>query len=220
MSTDVLNRNSGSEALSRLTVKEGKPFGLDFPTNAYRETNSEISVFDTGEIEFMGHKFQKSFFAAGVGDDVSKIDSPTASAIFKFFGVKPGHLNPEIDVTIGVLMNAATRVELEDKIADLMQSSTSEETILKISSTNTNQELKEDGKAGLILDLSGLALTSLNNITNIDIIPTEMLGQAKNGMRFTYIKIAGATTSQKDLPVCSAQSTSRGVYRMSFGDQK
>ena len=205
-----------SEAMiDRLTVTGGKQIDIrNDPTSAIG-SHSDPRVF-VDSLTIAGEKIEKNLVAIDGGIDVTSADKATAAANIIELQIKPGSINPTVNIMLGVLMNSSTRSKLEEKISQVNNSGTTDIEI-EFGSTNKNQEFKSDEKWGLIADLSNFKFFPISpKAFEFKIVPTELMGVSKSGMRYHIVEMYGLTTEKGELNVCSAASTDKGVAKIGY----
>ncbi|MBK2029431.1 intracellular growth locus C protein [Francisella noatunensis] len=163
-----------------------------------------------------GIDLDKNIVAIEGGEDVTKADSATAAASVIRLSITPGSINPTISITLGALIKSNTRTLLESAVSSILQAGATDMKI-KLGNSNKKQEYKTDDAWGIMIDISNLELYPISaEAFSIKIEPTELMGVAKDGMRYHVVSIDGLTTSQGSLPVCCAASTDKGVVRIGY----
>ena len=203
------------EMITRQQITGGETITVETGPTACMGSHPDRRLY-VDSLEIAGETIDKNLVAIEGGDDVTKADSATAAASVIHVSIHPGSINPTIEITFGALISSSVRTKLQEKVSNVSTASANDITI-KLGNTNKKQEYKTDDKWGIMIDLSNLELYPVSAESfSISIQPTELMGVAKNGMKYHIITINGLTTDKGSLPVCSAASTDKGVSKIGY----
>lgn len=201
--------------LSRQNITSGKSLHIRTDATSCINSHSDPRVF-IDSLKVAGKSLDKNLVAIDGGESVTASDKATGAACVIEANIVPGSINPTVSLLLGVLMDSATKSELEEKLSQVKNSGTTDIEI-EFGSANKKQEFKSDEKWGIIADLSDFKFFPINpNVFEYKIMATELMGVAKNGMKYHLIEFEGLTTEKGDLNVCSAASTDKGTAKIGY----
>lgn len=203
-------------AISRLNVTSGDPINVETRENA-ATTNGKGNRIFVDSLKIADEEIEKNIVALDGGEELTNADSATAAGVIIAIEIEPQTINPAISLTLGVMIDSSLKTTLEEKISKISSGSI-EDIKVELGSTNENQEYKTDDKWGLIMDLSSFELYPIADEFSFEIHKTDILGQGKKGLAYHIIEMRGLTTDETKLDVCSAESTAKGVYKLSSQD--
>lgn len=204
-----------SEMITRQQVMRGETLHMRTDPLACFGSHPDRRVY-TETLSIAGESLDKNIVGIEGGEDITQVDSATASATLIAASITPGSISPTISITFGALIKSNVRTKLEEKVSNILQASATDMKI-KLGNCSKKHEYKSDEAWAIMMDLSNMELYPISaDAFFINIETTEMLGVSNEGMRYHIMTIDGLTTSQSTIPVCGAASTDKMIAKIGY----